>query len=192
MVANAFFGAAGIRIRGHGTRLLQLFVQYPQPLVLTGPIVGNSSWCCGDFQIPLDSLAITSNDLENVADEVFRAPKGGAPLCLPSWRRREYQDPVHSSREPPVVGDDAIPVLEEETASACLNRRLRAASPAYKKWNFMTSRAFLYIMGSPSHRLTAITGMASLARAAIVGSQPKVLFQNVRGEDPFVVNCGFL
>ena len=89
-------------------------------------------------------------------------------------------------------GDDAIPVLEEETASACPNRRLRAASPAYKKWNFMTSRAFLYIMGSPSHRLTAITGMASLARAAIVGSQPKVLFQNVRGEDPFVVNCGFL
>src|SRR5580704_4347144 len=35
-----------------------------------------------NFRVARDSLAIKSNALENVSDEVFRAPKAVAPLCV--------------------------------------------------------------------------------------------------------------
>jgi len=59
-----------------------------------------------DLRISLDSLAIP-NALENDSDEVFRAPKAGAPLCVggggASIRIRLL-----------FMGADAIAVLEEE------------------------------------------------------------------------------
>jgi hypothetical protein len=54
----------------------------PYDRVLTGTNRITSGSNSGYFPIVRDSLAIKSYALENVSDEVFRAPKAVAPLCV--------------------------------------------------------------------------------------------------------------